>query len=708
MSKNSNALINETSPYLQQHAHNPVNWYPWGEEALNKARAEDKPILVSIGYSACHWCHVMERESFENETTASLMNEHFINIKIDREERPDLDHIYMDAVQAIAGNGGWPLNVFLTPECKPFYGGTYFPPVKAFNRSSWTEVLQGVNNLFKEKRDEVEAQAEELTQHIGKSAEFGSLTTKGLLVPKEEIFHKNQLHEIAEQILKQSDKQWGGFGKAPKFPQTQVIEYLLLYHQISGNADALEQAKLSLDKMICGGIYDHIGGGFARYSTDEQWLAPHFEKMLYDNALLVAVLADAYRVTKKELYQQTIRETIAFLQREMLSDEGGFYAAIDADSEGEEGKFYVWKLDEIKEILGADASLFAEYFDISEKGNWEQKNIPRVKIELPEFAASENMDPAGLALLLEQNRKKLLAARNQRIRPQLDDKIIMGWNALMITALCKASGALSDDPMKEMAIKSFDFLTNNFKNKNSNGYYHTYKNGEAKFPAFLDDYAYFIQSCISLQEITSNTFYLDIAKEITEYVIDNFSDEGSAMFYYTHKDQRDIIVRKKEIYDGATPSGNAVMAANLQYLSIIYNHPVLVKAGEDLPGADPQSFSWQEMGVGMVESLLTAILKYPGSFAKWSQVLMNYIIGENEVAIIGPEYERKRDELLKSLFPSLILQSAVNQKDDFSLLAGKETNGETLIYICRNYSCQEPINDLLNCVNKLHRSSKIL
>ena len=366
----TNKLIEETSPYLLQHAHNPVNWFPWGEEALSKAKNEDKPILVSIGYSACHWCHVMEKESFEDEETAAVMNEHFVNIKIDREERPDLDHFYMDAVQAMTGSGGWPLNVFLTPAGKPFYGGTYFPPKNAFNRPSWKEVLLSVKDAFNQRRNEIDAQAENLTEHLTQANSFGISSPTEM-----EFFTKEKIDEAFVSMMKNADKVWGGFGRAPKFPQSFVIQYLLRFHYVSKNEEALQQALLSIDKMIDGGIYDQVGGGFARYSTDTEWLVPHFEKMLYDNALLISVISEAYQLTGNKRYRQVIEETIEFIKRELMHPEGGFYAALDADSEGEEGKFYVWDYEETRELLKDDGIIFSDFFDIKPAGNWEGKTI---------------------------------------------------------------------------------------------------------------------------------------------------------------------------------------------------------------------------------------------------------------------------------------------------------------------------------------------
>ncbi|HXB06394.1 MAG TPA: thioredoxin domain-containing protein, partial [Puia sp.] len=415
-----NRLASETSPYLLQHAHNPVDWFAWGEEALQTARREDKPILVSIGYAACHWCHVMEKESFEDAETARFMNERFINIKIDREERPDLDHIYMDAVQAMTGSGGWPLNVFLTPEAKPFYGGTYFPPRPVYNRSSWREVLAGVSAAFSDRRAEVEQQADNLTRHVATAGGFGIGEGKEGGDP---VFRPETLRQMTDQLLGSADKEEGGFGAAPKFPQTFSLRFLLHYYYFTREIAALDQVCLSLDKMIRGGIYDQLGGGFARYSTDREWLVPHFEKMLYDNALLVITLCEAYQLLKKPLYKEAIQETIAFTARELSNAEGGFYSSLDADSEGIEGKYYIWDKAEIDLILGKDAALFCAFYGVTDGGNWEGANI-LTRAEGKSLTADEERT-------LKAARLRLLEHRNSRVRPALDDKILLGWNALM-------------------------------------------------------------------------------------------------------------------------------------------------------------------------------------------------------------------------------------------------------------------------------------
>ncbi|MGB3089251.1 MAG: thioredoxin domain-containing protein [Chitinophagaceae bacterium] len=666
--KQPNKLIQETSPYLLQHAYNPVNWYPWSEEALTKAKDENKPILVSIGYAACHWCHVMERESFEDENTAKMMNENFINIKIDREERPDLDHIYMDAVQAMTGSGGWPLNVFLTPAAKPFYGGTYFPPQKAFNRPSWQETLLGVAQAFRERRHEIDAQAENLTEHLLKSNSFGLQK-----ISENELFSPDQPVEALQNIMKSADKEWGGFGRAPKFPQSYAIQFLLRYNHLTKNEEALQQALLSLDKMIEGGIYDQVGGGFARYSTVTEWLAPHFEKMLYDNALLVSVLSEAYQLTGKERYKEVIEETMEFVQRELLHPAKGFYAALDADSEGVEGKFYVWDYEEVKSLLGSNAGIFCEYYNITEEGNWEHSNILRVKMAERDFAVKKKLTIDELKKILLIGKEKLLQKRNERIHPLLDDKIILGWNALMNIACSKAFAATGNEKYRTLAIENMQFVFNNFKGKEENEFHHTWKNDKAKYPAFLDDYAFLIQALIQLQEITTETKWLIHAKSITEFVIKNFSEPDTGFFFYTPYGQTDVIVRKKEVYDGAVPSGNSVMAYNLHQLSILFDKR-----------------DWEQRCLAMTSSLARAITRYPTSFGNWACLLQEIIAGTNEIALIGKDFSGIHNELLGQYIPHRVLMTSETANPVFPLLE-KPVAETTAIYLCRNYTCQNPV-----------------
>ena len=696
--KHSNQLIHETSPYLLQHAHNPVNWYPWGEEALQRAREENKPILVSIGYAACHWCHVMERESFENEETAAIMNEDFINIKIDREERPDLDHIYMDAVQAMTGSGGWPLNVFLTPDRKPFYGGTYFPPKRAYNRPSWQETLNGVIQAFRERRHEIDAQAENLTSHLLQSNSFGIQRTS-----ENEIFVTEKSDEVFQNIMKQADREWGGFGRAPKFPQTGSIQYLLRYSYLQkqlelpgsskppllperglGGEVALKQALLSLDKMIEGGIYDQVGGGFARYSTDTEWLAPHFEKMLYDNALLLSVLSEAYQLTKKERYREVIEETMDFIQREMLHHNNGFYAAIDADSEGVEGKFYVWQLQEVKELLGRDADIFCAYFDITEKGNWEHTNILRVKKSMEQFAAEKGMQAEEVKKLLTRGKHKLLEQREKRIRPLLDDKIILGWNALMNTAASKAFAATGNERYRQLALDNMKFILSVFKTEK--GFHHTWKDGLAKYPAFLDDLAFLAEALLHLQEISGDTAWLAEAKKITDHVQEHFREEDTGFFFYTPMGQNDVIVRKKEVYDSAVPSGNAIMAYNLYRLGILLDRP-----------------EWKQQAMEIVVALGNAVVRYPTSFSYWACLLQEMTAGTLEIAVVGEGFGPERDEILQNYLPHRVLMGASEANPNYPLLAGRNVAGKLAFHLCSNYTCQRPVfsaKELILLINK--------
>lgn len=678
MSNFTNRLAEESSPYLLQHAHNPVDWYPWGDEALSRARAENKPILVSIGYAACHWCHVMEKESFEDEATADIMNGHFINIKIDREERPDLDHIYMDAVQTMTGSGGWPLNVFLTPAGKPFYGGTYFPPKAVYNRPSWTEVLHGVINAYRDKQDAIEAQADNLTQHLVRSNEFGLQAVNELGDDLSSVFTKEKARLLFTNIMKNADRAEGGFGQAPKFPQTFTIRFLLHHYFYTKNEEALQQARLSLDKMILGGIYDQVGGGFARYATDGAWLVPHFEKMLYDNALLVTVLCEAYQLTKDPLYERTIRQTLAFVERELLSPEYGFYSALDADSEGEEGKYYVWDKAAIDALLGEESALFCAYYDVTEQGNWEHKAILNCPVPPAEFAAAHGITVEELWQRMDSCRGKLMQARNRRIRPLLDDKQLLGWNALMNLAYSQAAGALGNEHYRDVAVRNMSFLLSRF-NQPDGGFQHTYKEGVARYPAFLDDYSALIQALLQLQEITGDTGYLHTARALTDRVIDQFSEPETGFFFFTPTGQPDIIVRKKEVYDGAVPSGNAVMAMNLYSLGIVFDVP-----------------AWRERSVRICSLLQQTVSRYPGSFGVWATMMQALVYGVPEIAIIGGNFAMLREDVLRRFIPIHVLQSApsgpVNQ--EFPLLAHKAQSSETAIFLCREYSCQQPVNEV--------------
>jgi len=669
MKKFQNRLIHETSPYLLQHAHNPVNWFPWGDEALEKAKAEDKPILVSIGYSACHWCHVMERESFENEATADFMNKHFVNIKVDREERPDLDHIYMDAVQALTGSGGWPLNVFLTPEGKPFYGGTYYPPQRAFNRASWMETLQSLINIYTERREEINKQSENMVNHLVQANSLG--TNPGSI--EDVILNEQSAGEITANILKTADKVWGGFGNAPKFPQTQSIQYLLRYHHFTKDEHALKQALLSLDKMIEGGIYDQLGGGFARYSTDAEWLAPHFEKMLYDNALLISLISEAYQLTHNERYLQVIAETFDFINEELTHEKGGFFAALDADSEGVEGKYYVWSFEEVQNLLEEDAGIFCEYYNISPAGNWEHKNILRVLVPPDHFANEKGLSMERLNQILSHGRLKLKKERSKRIKPGLDDKIILGWNALMNSACSKAYQATGNETYLMLALTNMEFIWGNLRSEDDS-FFHTWKDGKSKYPAFLDDYAYLVEALLLLHQVSADTEWLKKARSLTEHVIQEFSEDDGPYFYYTHRNQKDVILRKREMYDGATPSGNSIMASNILQLAMYF----------DLTGYRERSFQ-------MVHNFSQPVISYPTSFAAWAGVILQLVYPPLEIAILGPGYSEALKELNQAYLLQKIIMASETESAEFPLLAGKKADSEIKFYLCQNFSCQKPV-----------------
>lgn len=684
-----NHLQHETSPYLLQHAHNPVDWYAWKPEAFERARAENKPILVSIGYSTCHWCHVMERESFENPDIAAFMNEHYINIKVDREERPDVDAIYMEACQILTGSGGWPLNCFLTPDAKPFYGGTYYPPRPAHNRPSWLQVLQHLSNIWETQREKALEQAEKLLTHIRHNDDlFLQRPELSPATETESPFTAGLLENIFYQMRDRFDRVEGGFGGAPKFPSTMAIHFLLHYHRFSGNAEALEQALLSLDKMAMGGIYDQLGGGFARYATDREWLVPHFEKMLYDNALLVTVLSEAYKLLqtgsrgpneehRANLYRDTIEETLAYISREMTHPEGGFYSAQDADSEGEEGKFYVWSKAEIETILGGDAGLFCLYYGVSEAGNWEHKNILWRQQHLEPFAEANKIDPSSLKSKLDACRQKLLTERNKRIPPALDNKVLLGWNALMCSACAAAYTALGRPEYRDMAIRNMTFLLEKFANQGRPELLHTWKDGRAQYAAVLDDYAFLIAAFLDIWQITFNSKYLTLAEKYTEQVLSYFHDAKSGMFYFTAAGQSDILLRKKDLYDNATPSGNSTMAHNLQRLGLLLDRP-----------------DWRNAAIQMLLTLKEPVERYPLSFERWAMAIGNEVHPFVEIAVVGDNAIEKALTLQGRFLPNYVIAAANQPLETNPLLAGKAGDKEALIYVCRDYTCQKPVQTL--------------
>jgi uncharacterized protein len=721
-----NNLQYETSPYLLQHAHNPVNWYAWKPEALERAKREDKPILVSIGYSTCHWCHVMERESFEKQEVADVMNAHFICIKVDREERPDVDHIYMEACQLISGSGGWPLNAFLLPDGRPFFAGTYYPPQPAYGRPSWVQVLQNMANAFQNQRSLVEGQARQLTDII-KNAD-GNFVKQTEITQTPSFFTENTeggnferrewLNTIYYSLRDRFDRVEGGFGGAPKFPSTFGIQFLLDFYFYTQNPEALEHAELSLQKMIQGGIYDQIGGGFARYATDREWLIPHFEKMLYDNALLINVLSDAYKLTKKHLYRETIEETLEFILREMAVVEGdsqqssggsivhrtsdivhpiGFYSAYDADSEGVEGKFYVWDKAEIDQILGEDAPLFNAFYDVTEGGNWEHSTILWRPLSYEEFVKKQaipHLENVGqLKAKMAECRAKLLKIRDLRIKPGLDDKNLLSWNALMISAFARAYEALGNEAYKKVAISGLDFIFKNFENQNTEepnpknpqnlkkSYFHTYKNGQAQYVAFLEDYAFLIEALLDVYTISFNKNYLEKALNITEFTIENFFDSSDGLFFFTSKDQTDILLRKKELYDSATPSGNSTMAKNLLRLGIM------------LDNAD-----YKQKSQRMLEALSQSIEKYASSFSKWASLAVATVFPPFEIAVVGDDAMVKAQAINHRFLPNKIIMASVEADEKYPLLdknLGQNTEGgKTWIYVCQDYACQRPVQRL--------------
>lgn len=665
-----NRLIHEQSLYLLQHAHNPVDWYPWGDEAFQKAQKENKPVIVSIGYAACHWCHVMERESFEDATVAAFMNKHFINIKVDREEHPEVDHLYMDAVQAITGNGGWPLNVFVTPERIPFYGGTYFPPRPMYQRISWLQLLQQMVHVWNDRPQEVQAQSEQMIRYLQNASNFGfqptnSTTTKALF------------DTIATQMLQQSDTVDGGFGAAPKFPHTTAIQYLLEHYHYTGNADSLKQACLSLDKMAAGGIYDQLGGGFARYSTDAQWLAPHFEKMLYDNALLIGVYSTAYRLSPQERYKQVIAETIAFIERELTDASGLCYSALDADSEGEEGKFYTWNWEQWKaaELPNEVDEILCQYWGITPHGNWQGTNILHVTTDASTLAHSHQKATGNLMETIEKAKEKLRVIRQQRIRPATDDKCLLSWNAMMNTAWIQVAKALQDDTYLQKAQTHIDSMLAHFEQEGV--LYHVWKNGSANIPANLDDYALLIQALIQVGLATGNTSYLQKATAYCETVQKEFVQQNGVLFYFTSVHNKAIPVRKIELYDGSQPSANALMAHNLFLLGMCMGKS-----------------SWIEHAQHLLQQIQPAIEKHGLSFAYWAILLQRSYYQWKTVVVSGADSARIINELEASILPHVILLKWVENISKIPLVESKDFSNETSIFVCSDGVCYPSVKDV--------------
>jgi len=682
-----NRLARETSPYLLQHARNPVDWYPWGEEALERARAEHKPIFLSVGYSACHWCHVMERESFENEAVARLMNEHFVNIKVDREERPDLDEIYMKAVQSLTGQGGWPMSVFLTPELEPFYGGTYFPPHGAWGRPGFSDLLLGLSRAWKEDRGRIVEQGRRLRERI---AGEGTLDARGELQP-----------EVLDQsfaALQQSfDPLWGGFGDAPKFPHAMDLRLLLRHASRTGQATALQMATLTLDRMARGGICDQLGGGFHRYSTDREWLIPHFEKMLYDNALLVPAYLEAFQVTREERFAGVAREACEWMLREMTTPGGGFASSQDADSEGEEGRFFSWTPGQFRELLGAKlGEQAAVCFGVREGGNFEGgTSVLSRPAPFEELAAQLGLAPARLADSLREARARLFAARAQRVAPATDDKVLVAWNGLAITALARAAQVLDEPRYADAARKAAEFIWSSMRTP-AGRLLATARAGRAHIDAGLDDHAFLLQGLLDLYETDFDPLWLERATSLEGALEERFADREHDGYFTTADGQADLIARLKGPQDGALPSGNAVHALNLLRLA-------------EWTGSAELAQRAQRTVLAQAELLN----RYPAAFSQMLIAVDFLQRGPIEVVIAGkpgaPESEALLRELRAHFLPSRIAAAAHPRADPerIPLLRGREAPERgALAYVCRNYACREPVTNADSLRLELERVSR--
>ncbi len=678
----TNHLVNETSPYLLQHAHNPVNWYPWGDEALEKAKAEDKPIFLSIGYSACHWCHVMERESFENEAIAAILNEHFISIKVDREERPDLDDIYMAAVQMMTGSGGWPMTVFMTPDLKPFFGGTYFPPEDRQGRPGFPTLLNALEKEWRTNRAKIDDSAEQLTAMIQKNFAMTADETG--------VVTASVLDSAVQQLNGTFDEQYGGFGEAPKFPSSPSIALLLRQHARTGDQHALEMATLTLDRMYFGGMYDHLGGGFHRYSTDDVWLVPHFEKMLYDNGQLAEVYLDAYQATGNPRYKHVAEDIFRYELRDMHSENGAFYSTEDADSEGEEGKFYIWSKAEILGALGPeDGELFCTYYNVKPIGNFQSHepyhanlNILHITESHEEIAEDLGMDPDALEARMAPMRDKLLEIRGKRVRPGLDDKILTSWNGLMISALAKGYQVTGNAQYKDAAEGAATFVLQEMVADGT--LMRTHRGGQSKLPAYLDDYAFMAVGLIDLYEATFDLKWLLQAQALTDQMKSKFWDAENGGFFYTGDDHRNLIARTKPTYDGAEPAGNSVAAEALVRLAKLVDEP-----------------AYAEMADNMITITKSNLERAPRAFLYMLGVVDFNLHPPKEIAFAGSI--EQASGLLAALHKAYIPNKVVTLIDPGAgdnaalvehvpLLEGKSlVDGKAAAYVCKDFACKKPV-----------------
>lgn len=668
--KFTNSLIKETSPYLLQHAHNPVNWYAWNDETLKKAKDEDKVILVSIGYSACHWCHVMEHESFEDSSVAAFMNEHFINVKVDREERPDVDQVYMNAVQLMTGQGGWPLNCFALPDGRPIFGGTYFP------KDQWMDVMGKVANIWSEQREQALAYAENLTKGVQQSELIEKNTSQAAFIMED-------LDQLWDKWAGLIDRKEGGPNRAPKFPIPNNFLYLQRYGHQTGNSEVLEYVDLTLTKMAHGGIYDQVGGGFARYSTDAKWKVPHFEKMLYDNGQLVSLYAEAYQRTKNPLYQQTVEQTLDWIAREMTTDKGAFYSALDADSDGEEGKYYVWKKDEIDSLLGDDANLVRDYFNVNAKGLWEHGNHILLKDETDEkFAQKHDLSVSELRQKVDSARDILFKARETRIRPGLDDKQLTSWNAIMLKGYVDAYRVFGKEEYLSAAKKSAAFILG-IQRKKDGGLWHNHKDDRSTINGFLEDYSFTIEALVALYQATFDRQYLKAADELAEYTMAHFKDEASGMFFFNSNDDAQLIARKMEITDNVIPSSNSSLANGLYLL------------GHLLDKAE-----YTETSTQMLNNVKPSFTEYGSWYSNWANLMMNHVQTFYEIAIVGENWNRKRQEFESHYIPNKMLLGSPGESD-LPLLEMKYVEGDTRIYVCQNKSCKMPVSEVAEALKQI-------